>query len=179
MKKELLDIVTLMSHSPVRQYVTPGLTSLLVGGEGHGNVRLFTSDRDTREWITPHSHRFDFVCMVLEGDVENVLFVPGRSKSNTYSRGSMRRINAGMGNYEITRDGGVDEYEEHRTIYSVGESYSMKASEIHSIRFSRGARVLFLEGPEVSDASVFLEPFSDGETIQTFETRPWMFKRSK
>lgn len=54
----------------------------------------------------------------------------------------------------------------------------MLASEVHSIHFSRGAQVLFFEGPTVADTSIILEPNVDGETIPTFRVEPWMFKRS-
>lgn len=177
MSRILLGMVAAMSHNPVSQYVLPGLTSSLVG-EGRGHVRLLTSDRDTREWVTPHSHRFDFVCLVLEGDVENILFERGGGVgSNLYAAGTIRLIAEGMGRYAITRSGDHGSYIEKPAKYVAGETYSMKANQIHSIRFSRGAKVLFFEGPDVTEESVFLEPFSDGKTIRTFETSPWMFER--
>lgn len=51
----------------------------------------------------------------------------------------------------------------------------MKAEEIHSITFSRGASVLFFEGPRKTDTSTVLEPVVDGETIPLFRTEPWMY----
>lgn len=167
-----------MQRSPVRNYVTPGLTSWLIGGEGKGLVRMFTSDRDTNEWITPHSHRFDFTCIVLAGEVENILFtrVYG-SEGNSYCQGALIAIDGGLGGYEFIPGTGYSQWEKHSYTYTRGQTYSMTAKEIHSIRFSKGAKVLFLEGPEVEQRTIVLEPWSDGARVPTFETREWMFKR--
>lgn len=165
-----------MTHSVVRNYVTPGLTSSLVGGPGHGCVRLFESDRDTREWVTPHSHRFDFTCIVLAGQVENIEFTLS-SRGDAYARGVLRPVDGGLGQYEAVHGEVGETYAETTRIYAPGDTYSMLHSEIHSIRFSRGARVLFFEGPNVSDTSVFLEPYSNGATVRTFAVQPWMFQK--
>jgi len=56
----------------------------------------------------------------------------------------------------------------------------MQAHEIHSIRFSRDAVVLFLEGPEIHEYSWLLQPvtgFPDNvNTCPTFRVEPWMFQ---
>jgi hypothetical protein len=181
MNPDFLRLLSEMTRSPVNNYVVPGLTSSLVGGEGKGSIRLFTNDRDTREWITPHSHRFDFACQVLEGDVENILFVldeTGEAKGsvNLYAEGVLSPVDGGLGKYNVHHGDVGRSYIESRQVYGTGEIYSMRATEIHSIRFSRGAKVLFFEGPNVSTSSVFLEPFSNGRTVETFETKKWMFK---
>jgi len=177
--QELLEIVNAMAHSPVKQYVVPGLTSELIGGKDSGTVRLFSSERQVREWITPHSHRFDFSCIVLDGMVENILFTLADEAryADSYSSGTLKCIGEGMGNYDIVRSNIPKKYTETATRYGVGESYSMKSNQIHSIKFYRDTKVLFFEGPALSDTSVFLEPFSNGQVVETFETRPWMFKK--
>jgi len=178
----LLKALKPMLHSRVRHYATPGLTSCLIGGNGHGKVRLFLSDRDTREWITPHSHRFDFTCLVLAGSVENILFTRatyyGYPNSNLYMTGTIRPKDGGLGGYDIARGGIAEPWVESATKYSEGDTYSMTHRQIHSIRFSRDAIVMFLEGPEVSETSVVLEPYSNEELVPTFETASWMFKRA-
>jgi len=55
----------------------------------------------------------------------------------------------------------------------------MKHDEIHSITFSKGAKVLFFEGPQVSDKSVIIEPIINGQTVSTYDVAPWMFKARK
>jgi len=54
----------------------------------------------------------------------------------------------------------------------------MKSTQIHSINFAKGTEVLFFEGPTIMDTSVILEPYVDGETVPTFKTEPWMFKKA-
>lgn len=179
MNSALDKIISAMANSQVHQYATPGLTSSLVGGNGCGTLRLFESDRDTREWITPHSHRFDFACLVLAGEVENILFVRGYGpRLNRFAEGKLRPVSGGLGHYEVVRIGDWAGYGEVSTTYKAGDIYSMQAKEIHTIRFSRGARVLFFEGPNISTESVFLEPYSNGKVVETFRTQPWMFERA-
>ncbi len=62
--------------------------------------------------------------------------------------------------------------------FLAGECYSMKAEEIHSIQFSRGAKVLFFEGC-ARTGSVFIEPVVGGHVIETFKVESWMFKGRK
>jgi hypothetical protein len=182
--QKLIDSLDQMKHSPVRNYVTPGLTSSLVGGDFSGTVRLFSSDRDTREFITPHSHRFNFSCLVLSGSVENILYVPHYQISeegpgNLFAEGILRPKGEGMGQYEVVHGTEPKWYREEVSHYHAGDVYGMTYSEIHSIRFSRGAKVLFFEEPPSGEDSVFLEPYSDGRVVQTFAVQPWMFDRGK
>lgn len=180
MTPEFVGLVSQMLRSEVRNYATPGLTSHLVGGEGKGAVRLFSSDRHTREWVTPHSHRFDFVCLVMRGEVENILFVSNESStSNRYARGYIRAIDGGLGSYENVRGDASrwEEFEEHPSIYRAGDVYSMTHDQIHSIRFSRACQVLFFEGRDVTNHSEYLEPVSNGVVVPTFQVEPWMFER--
>jgi len=46
--------------------------------------------------------------------------------------------------------------------FVVGDWYGMKAHEIHSIKFSKEAIVLFIEGENKTDSSVYLEPCVGG-----------------
>ena len=167
-------IVDKMRTGAVDNYVLPGLASELVGGSGNGCVRLLSADRHTRDWVTPHSHRFDFACLVLAGEVENILFGLG-IEGDFYLESKVRPLDGGMGRYEMERGERPLRYVEHPKRYAAGTSYSMTSKDIHSIRFSRGARVLFFEGPTVSDTSTILEPWCNGNVVPTFETRPWMF----
>lgn len=179
--KYLLSAVESMANSALHEYVVPGLSSWLVGGKGHGNVRLLSSERDTRECVTPHSHRFDFTCIVLAGWVENILFeqcTPDADGANEWAPAIMVPSikGKGLGDYMVQRRDETVFYREHAMRYTEGESYSMQAAEIHSIQFSKGARVLFFEGPEVADNSVILEPVSHGKRVRTFQVQSWMFQ---
>lgn len=174
-----IDSLLAMAHSPVSNYVIPGLTSYLIGERSErGTVRLFHCSREHQEAITPHSHRFDFQCVVLRGSVRNRLWhrAAAYHQSADLFQASSLVYQGAMGNY--TKEPGeiaMWTYADH--YYNAGECYSMRADEVHSIYFSRDALVLFFEGPAASDRSIVLEPHVDGEAIPTMETRPWMFQR--
>lgn len=181
---DLSFIVKRMAHSSVRNYATPGLTSYLIGGgPAVGRVRLFMSDRDQREFITPHSHRFDFTCLVLRGEVRNVLYVRATENSNdlgnSFARGVLKPIDGGLGKYELLPGGSPAAYNEVPSIYTAGHTYSMRSAQIHSIYFSKDAEVLFFEGPETAEETYILEPWSNGARVPTFSTQPWMFQRER
>ena len=71
--KEIFDK---LKHSPIHNYILPGLTSWVLkpAGDGHGMIRMFESSRETQEFLTPHSHRYGLHCEVLAGWVENTLW---------------------------------------------------------------------------------------------------------
>lgn len=175
----MIDIQHLMTlaHSPVHNYVVPGLTSLLLGGGyPNGNVRLFINERQHVEPITPHSHRFDFQCLVLDGEVTNRIWREADAKT-----GDMMAVS------QLVYEGSIGKYSKGLIAHSYwryydktfkkGEVYSMVSTEVHSIYFSRGAKVLFFEGPNCTDKSIVLEPVVNGDRIETFKTEPWMFRR--
>lgn len=166
-----------MKHSPVRNYGIPGLTSWLIGAAGpSGVVRLMDCEREHQEPIIPHSHRFDFHCKVLAGTVTNLIWTPCHFGGGDEYHSSELVYCGQMGKYK-TEPSGVTRWNVSRARYETGDEYSMKSDEVHSIFFSRGAVVLFFEGPTVSDRSIILEPFVNGEVVPTFKVEPWMFKR--
>lgn len=158
----------------VSNYVIPGLSSyLLIDNGKKGKVRLFECSRNHQEPITPHSHRFSFTCCVIKGKVINRTWF--RHYSGDQYMQSILDYNE-MGSYEKSQDESND-WQFRDEIYNKGDCYSMKASDIHSIYFSKGTQVLFFEGGEETDESVILEPFIDDEIIPTFEVKSWMFKK--
>jgi hypothetical protein len=173
-------VIGQMLHSPLQNYIAPGLTSFLCGGEAHGKIRVLHSDRDQREFITPHSHRFDFACIVISGVATNVIYERAQpsQETNAFAVGTLKRKQE-FGDYEFCAGEGPSHFREIRSTYEAGSFYAMTADQIHSIYFTRGATILFLEGPEVSPESVVLEPWSNGRRVPTFETREWMFQRAK
>lgn len=169
-----------MISGRVSNYATAGLSSWQVGGPERGMVRLFTASRDTRDWITPHSHRFDFTCLVLRGTVTNVLYTVCETHSfraNAFAVGTVGAISGGMGRYHFKAGTDPVYFEDTTHEYEAGDTYSMLSHEVHSIRFSKGAEVLFFEGPTYVPTSVVLEPWVDGARVPTFRTEPWMFVR--
>jgi hypothetical protein len=184
MDKQTLEIIEKaiapMRNNPLRNYIVPGLTSHLIGGSTkHGQVRLFHSLRQTREFITPHSHRFDFTCLVLAGDVRNTIFRPGYSYNEQWCLSTINQVCGldGLNEYTHSREDKPSNWRAETTAYTTGDTYSMKYEEIHSIQFDKDTRMLFLEGPQVTLTSQMIEPWENGKVIPTFRTEPWMFEK--
>lgn len=171
-----------MLHSRLGNYIVPGLDSALVGnqGEAAGKVRLFdTTERATRDEITPHSHRFDFVCLVLAGCVKNAVYEPTGDIGEEWCVSTIDQVCDGEGirEYKHVREEVATRFRRVDTLYSVGNVYSMSHEQIHSIEFWKGTKVLFFEGPRITLRSYMIEPWIRGQVVPTFRTEPWMFER--
>jgi hypothetical protein len=183
MDKETLEILTKaiepMRNNTLRNYIVPGLTSHLIGGPKAGLVRLFHSERETREFITPHSHRFDFTCLVLNGDVVNTLFRQGYSYDDAWCLSTINQVcgKDGLNEYQHLREDKPSNWRTEVKAYTTGDTYSMKHTEIHSIKFGKDTRVLFFESPQLTLTSQMIEPWENGKVIPTFRTEPWMFEK--
>lgn len=162
-------------NSPVKNYVIPGLTSSLVGGNGHGQVRLFSNERQHDEVISPHSHRFAFTCFVLAGSVRNRIWTQQQAGDGDEYE-SLEIVKTGQFGEHEKRSGERAFWGFTDMTYDQGDVYSMRSEEVHSIYFSRGAKVLFFEGPEVSKTSIVLQPVVDNKTVPTFAVADWMFE---
>lgn len=174
----ILQLLDQMKNSGLGNYIVPGLTSSLVGGEKNGKVRLFEQSRDTREFITPHSHRFDFAAIVLYGSVENTLFRLDRA-GQPWCASAIDQVCGldGLRKYVHIREEVPTFWIEETIQYAAGSTYKMDSTEIHSIKFSKGAVVLFFEGPQVTPTGRMLEPWVNGKCVPTFKTEPWMFEK--
>lgn len=173
--KNLLPFLDKLKHSPIHNYGIPGLTSWLIGQPSEtGTIRLFECSREHQEPITPHSHRFDFHCVVLAGSVRNILWESAGVAGGDEFMSSDLGYGGEPGKYDRMLLG-VSSWSSRCTEYRAGDEYSMSADQVHSIFFSRGASVLFFEGPKVADTSTILEPFVDGHHVLTFQVAPWMF----
>lgn len=172
--KDLIKAIDAMKSHRVRNYVIAGLDSYLLE---NGKVRVFENARNHQDQITPHSHRFDFTCLVLRGWVKNKVWHEAASSDADEFVISEIAYSGKIGSHEkeVVRTG---KFLFKESTYTCGNTYSMKKGEIHSITFSRGAVVLFFEGPEQSDKSLILEPIVDGLHIQTYESKSYMFLRS-
>ena len=167
-----------LAHSHLANYILPGVTSSIIASGPQGMVRMFTSSRETREFVTPHSHRFDFTCLVLDGWAENIVYQRSYAcEGDRWHKSQLQRVTDGPRRYKVVALGEPAFYTEEVRRYGKGETYSMTHSAIHSIRFSRGARVLFFEGPQRQENTVILQP-DDPHTqqaIPTFDVARWMF----
>lgn len=173
-----------MAHSPLHNYAIPGLTSWIIGANpdpARGGVRLFECSRAHHEPIIPHSHRFDFQCVVLAGEVTNVVWHRVCDEDidlddDTYVISTLH-YNGEPGTYTPGKHRVTGFFRPRRHHYAEGDEYSMKHDEIHSIYFSKGSAVLFFEGPRITGSTQILEPLVDGVRVPTFKVEPWMFRK--
>lgn len=177
--EELAPIIEEMKNNTLKNYVLEGLSSSLIGGENYGTVRLFENTRDNHHNITPHSHRYNFSCLVLRGNIENTVWTPDLSIDEDYYAATTLFYNGTVGDYKKVDEFEVLKYEKTCIIYDIGDVYTMSHDQIHSIKFSRDAVVLFFEGPELKDSSIILQPYIDGKVIPTSEVKEWMFEPAK
>lgn len=172
--ESLVSVIRQMQSDIVRNYVIAGLDSSLLN---KGKVRLFECGRNHQDSITPHSHRFDFACLVLRGSVVNRIWKEPSFEDEDggdFFEESTLTYEGEIGEHKKRRKGrNYYSYSERR--YEAGETYSMQAEQIHSISFSKGALVLFFEGPQSCTTSMIIEPVVDGVVIPTYEKRDYMF----
>lgn len=177
----LLKYIEPMLNNRLGNYIVAGLESAMVGDQGDtfGKVRLFdTSQRATRDEITPHSHRFDFVCLVLSGCVKNAIYHPDeKGEEWCVSRIDQVCGKDGIRNYTHTREVEPTRFRRQDDMYSTGNVYAMNHDQIHSIEFWKGSKVLFFEGPQLTTTSHMIEPWVRGKVVPTFRTEPWMFEK--
>lgn len=177
----ILSVLSGMLNNRLDNYIVAGLSSQLVGGGDYGKVRLFHADRDTRDAITPHSHRFDFACLVLRGVSINTLYQETKERCDVpWCKSTVDQVCGldGLRQYTHTRDNEPTYWRTATTRYVAGDVYYMRSQEIHSIQFARDSAVIFFEGPQVTPTGVMIEPWINGKCVPTFKTEPWMFEKA-
>jgi hypothetical protein len=144
-------------------------------------VRVFKAGRQARDFVTPHSHRFNFCAIVLAGEVHNTLYTPALhpTDGDDWCTSVITQVcgKDGLHNFDHTRATQPSRWLQYTDNFSPGNAYYMGFEEIHSIVFDKGTEVLLFEGPELTKTSVMLEPWVDGKCVPTFKTEPWMFER--
>lgn len=175
--QNLISFIESMKHSPAHNYVIPGLTSWLIGSPhpAHGCVRLFTMSREHEESIVPHSHRFDFHCLVLRGKVTNNVWSRHPVYGDDYAISDVTYEGV-LGEHRRT-DVAIQKFSKTSKVYVEGDEYAMKAEQFHSIYFEKASSVLFFEGVNRLGKSQILEPVVMGDRIPLFKTEHWMFRK--
>lgn len=172
-EEPLLNVVSTMKDedTSLHNYIIAGLTSTRLKG-----VRLFEQGRTQVNKIAPHSHRYDFSCIVLKGDVVNHIWTPSTDKEDDLFMVSFVDYKGEPGKYHKEPRLEPERFSRSTTLYSKGAVYSMQAAQIHSIDFSKGAVVLFFEGAVRDSMSVMLEPYDEKTgRIPLGITEGWMF----
>lgn len=162
-----------MTGNGLTNYVVPGLESHLFA-----KARMFVNTRKQEAFVTPHSHRYDLACLVLEGSVCNSVYELSKEPfAQHYAVSSMRSVSGDEpGKYMSLEPRGEDRFAVTHTQYARGEWYILPYEVIHSITFSEDAKVLVLEGPAELDFVTILEPSVNGKRVPTFRAEPWMFQ---
>lgn len=177
-KAETIEHIVEMLDSSVGNYILPGLSSYLLT---NGVVRLFHATRNNEGFVTPHSHKFNFTCYVLQGKVTNTIYTPCNvilpSTSSFIEKeqtGTYKDSNYSL----VTKD--IVEYFTKDDIYEEGSWYSMTYNQIHSIKFEKNSLVLFFEGPNVTNKVTILEPYDrlTKTEMNTFRKDSWMFNNN-
>lgn len=172
----LINQIQQMKNSSIQNYVVAGLKSSLIGGGNFGMVRLFEGSRHQQDFISPHSHRFDFACLVLRGKVTNRIWRESSDENADFFQVSVLHYSGTVGEH-IKKPAERSFWLPSDTVYCAGDIYTMSADQVHSIIFSRESVVLFFEGPNIKKQSIVLEPVVDGSVIPTYEKHDYMFKR--
>lgn len=163
----------LRKHSPVKNYVIPGLTNYLVGT--NHKQRLFYCSRNHQEVITPHNHRYSLQCKVLKGSVVNRSWFESGDEGDEYAIFESEYNNE-IGNYS-TQEKGKSYFKFRDLLHQEGDSYFIHENSIHSIWFSKDTAVLVEEGKTIRNTNVYIEPVVDGVIIPTIEIKSWMFTK--
>jgi hypothetical protein len=176
-----IDMLMRMAHSPIRNYVIPGLTSWRIGGqsEDHGSIRMFVCDREHQEAVTPHSHRYEFQSIVLRESVLNRVWTQCEAENGEEGDPFQKSVIAydGEPGKYIENPRGVANWAYRDYSIGPGQSFSMREDEIHSIFFKKNSVVLMFQGPELREFSEILQPCVDGVTIPSLEVKDWMYKK--
>ena len=166
-----LEVIKALRVNTLHNYALPGLSSSLLQ---NGKVRLFESCRNMEEFITPHSHRFPFACLVLQGTVQNSLWVEDPN-GDEYQISELH-YGGEVGKYSVVEKD-VRRFVPFKQDYRTGHWYAMEAKQIHSIRFARDTVVLFFEGIDESQTTEILQPVVNMNVVPTFKTEDWMFQK--
>lgn len=171
---ELKNILNSMKSSKLSNYIVAGLDSYLLTS---GKVRLFECSRNHQDSVTPHSHRFDFSCLVISGAVCNRVWKECNEDDGDFFQSSIITYSGDVGSHSVKPEG-RDFWSYSDSKYKAGDIYSMTSDQVHSIFFSKGATVLFFEGPDKSNDSIIIEPVVNGQVIRTYEKKDYMFLKA-
>ena len=179
--KQVNQVINSLRSNVIHNYIAPGLDSYLLGVSG-GKIRMFEMTREQEFFISPHNHRFDFACLVLQGMVRHYTYHPRFSDLDEDILGDENEEYQ-ISTYYPPRNGKpfdvkiVDTgyFSRTTTTYVSGDWYHLFRDKYHSIEFSMGARVLFFEGADQAETSNFLEPIINGKVIPTFTLPDWMY----
>jgi hypothetical protein len=174
------DDLKAMAHSPIYNYIVPGLTSYMIQDFADGGkIRLFHASRDQQEFVIPHNHRFDLTSIVIKGEVENTIWEETQEGRQDLFQMCRLYYNGSPGVYSLEKYHPIMPFKPVTNVYTPGQFYNMEADTIHSIKFKKDTWLLIIQGPELRSDSTILQPYVNGEMIQTFKVEDWMFQTNR
>ena len=106
--------------------------------------------------------------------MENSELVGASSNSDEWMLCSLN-YGGSPGEYTQT-PGPIGRYAKDIRRYVSGSSYDLSHTQIHSVRFSRGAVVVITETAQRTDTTHILLPVAYGKAVPTFKVESWMYK---
>lgn len=175
---EVAKLVDLLGKGRVLEnYVLAGLRSTLLGETAAGGkLQLFEMLRVQEADIVPHDHRYDFQCFVLDGEVEHLCYELERVYHPPQAAWAVCEYDPDIHSVNDETPRAYTRGTVVKKTHGAGSWYGLKHDQFHAVRFSAGARVLFIEGPEVQPFSHVLLPYQDGRVCNTFVWRTWMMR---
>lgn len=177
-------------HSPIHNYIIPGLSSWLIDEPEEGvKLRMFIATRHPQEVIAPHNHRYDHRARVLIGEVVNTIWIPDGNLGDEFEK-EILRYSSQTGIY-VRSVGERSKWRPTAHVYGATQlpqraydrggndyrEYNLSAEAVHSIKFKRNTILLLEEQPDKVNESFLLNPVELGRTCNIGATQPWMFQR--
>jgi hypothetical protein len=162
------------AHSVIHNYAIAGMDSYIIGDPAD-RTRLLHMTRHQLDYVTPHSHKTDLTCTVLNGMVINTIFTKG--KGGDYFIKTPLIYQGEAGKYVKQKSQAKKMYVLDIKGYHSRQQYSMPYYDIHSIWFTKGAMLLLKSGDVVTDATFILEPYSNFRHVQNFHVHKGLFKK--
>jgi hypothetical protein len=114
--------------------------------------------------------------MVLHGEVQNTIWTEADKDSDEQEFRVTELHYQNMPGDHTAGGHWNQRYSFSKNLYTSGDVYFMQSDVVHSIKFSRGTRVLVFEGPPISLINIVLDPVvPDGGPVPLSNTQPWMF----
>jgi hypothetical protein len=177
-RDSLIELLQGMRSNVIHNYIVPGLSSYLLR---NGKVRLFEASRHQHHAVVPHSHRFDFMCLVLRGHVDHTVWEP-RSFDDQGDEWAIMEVRGTFAEGYKVQHSELGYFAPVTKTYGVGGWYGCSHDEVHSVRFSSNALVLFIEGAPRFETHFVLSPVGkktrcgDPDILRTPE---WMFEHGE
>lgn len=137
---EMADVIA----NSYKDFHTKGLDYICLKRSDEETIKFYFFEGDVThlpEVVSPHDHRYDFDTTCMSGGVENIWFEAHDDGQEFNRFAYMTPLNGGTGFTWI----GTDRLKKvRRRLRQRGESYSMKAEELHTIRITRNNTVIML-----------------------------------